>query len=241
MSEEGRRGPVIGIVGHRYVVPRPFGELPVTGATPLYVEGVLSAGGRPVILPPRAALDLLDVVDALVLTGGGDVDPGRSGASGTAYDVDVERDADEIALVRAAAGLRLPVLGVCRGLQILAVALGGRLDGGLEHLRPHDGHVVRTAPGSLVRHLLGERVHTSALHRQGVADPGPCWRPTAWAEDGTVEAVEPVQADWPALGVQWHPELSWHEQMVDGTGPALFGWLVARARLVPSGVPATCG
>jgi putative glutamine amidotransferase len=223
-------GPVIGIVGHGYAVPKPFGELPVTGTPQAYVAAITHVGARPVIVPPRAGLDLLDLVDGLVLTGGGDVDPARYGAPGTATEVDLERDDAEIALVRAAAEARLPVLGVCRGHQVLAVALGGTLVGGLAHLLPHDGHAVRTAPGSLVHELLGGRPHTSALHRQAVLDPGPAWRPTAWTEDGVIEAIEPTAGDWPALGVQWHPELAWVDQLSDETGPALFRWLAEAAR-----------
>ena len=223
------RAPVIGIVGHGYVVPKPFGQLPVTGTPQSYVVAVTESGARPVIVPSRAGLDLLDLVDGLVLTGGGDVDPARSGASGPAIDVDPERDEAEILLVRAAAGARIPVLGICRGLQILAVAFGGTLVGGLDHIHPTDGHDVRTAPGSLVHQLLGDRPHTSALHRQAVDAPGPAWRPTAWTDDGTVEAIEPAEDGWPALGVQWHPEFAWHDQLADPTGPALFRWLASAA------------
>lgn len=226
--------PVIGIVGHGYAVPKPFGELPVTGTPRAYVDAVTYVGARPVILPPRAGLDLLHLVDGLVLTGGGDVDPARYGAPGTAtevaaFDVDGERDDAEIALVRAARAARIPLLGVCRGLQVLTVAFGGTLVGGLDHIHPRDGHDVRTGPGSQIRDLVGDRVRTSALHQQAVGDPGAYWRPTAWAEDGTVEAIEPVDPGWPVLGVQWHPELSWLPDFPDGTGTALFGWLAEAA------------
>jgi putative glutamine amidotransferase len=221
---------VIGIVGHGHVVPRPFGELPVTGTPITYVEAVLRSGARPVIVPPRTGAALLDVVDGLVLTGGGDLDPALSGAGGPACDVDGERDETEIALVRLAAERRIPLLGACRGLQVMAVALGGTLTGGLDHLRPHDGHEVRTAAGSLVRDLVGDRVRTTALHQQAVREPGSHWLATAWAEDGVVEAIEPLDPDWPALGVQWHPELSAVPIFEDPTGPALFSWLAAAAR-----------
>jgi putative glutamine amidotransferase len=214
------RRPVVGIVGHGYVVPRPFGDLPVTGSPTGYVDGLADVGARPVVLPGVLATDLLDVVDALVLTGGGDVDPELYGGdSAGARDVDRRRDDAEIALVRAAAERRVPLLGVCRGHQVLAVAFGGTLVGGLDHIHPGAGHAVRTDPDSLVGRLLGPEPHTSALHHQAVSDPGPCWRATAWAADGIVEAVEWRAGDWPALGVQWHPELP------DGTGAALFGWL----------------
>jgi putative glutamine amidotransferase len=223
------RKPVVGVVGYGHLVPRPFGELPVTGAPPAYLESIAAAGGRAVILPPDG-VDLLDVVDALVLTGGGDVEPARYGGSGPADDVSPERDAAEVAMVLGAAAAGLPLLGICRGLQVLVVAFGGTLRGGLDHRLPHGGHEVRTAPGSLVHGLLGEQVRTSALHQQAAGDPGPRWRATAWAGDGTVEAIEPVSPGWPVLGVQWHPELTVHPVLDDPTGPALFGWLTRCAR-----------
>lgn len=217
---------MVGVVGHGYVVPKSFGALPVTGSPTWYLDGLVAAGARPVLLPGSEAVGLLDVVDALVLTGGGDVDPLLSGADPAhATDVDRARDDREIALVRAAAASAVPLLGVCRGLQVLAVAFGGTLASGVEHIRPHDGHDVTTAPGSLLHDLVGPRVRTSALHHQAVADPGPWWWPTALADDGVVEAVEWIAGGWQALGVQWHPELAWCEDLDDPTGPALFRWL----------------
>ncbi len=228
--QRSRPAPVIGIVGHGYVVPRPFGDLSVTGTPPTYVEGLVAAGGRPVLLPGSRAVELLDLVDGLVLTGGGDVDPALYGGdAGSAADVDRARDEAEIALVRAASHARIPLLGACRGAQVLAVAFGGRLSGSLEHVHPVAGHPVSAAAGSHVRRLVGDRQVTSALHRQAIAEPGPRWRPTAWADDGTVEAIEWTAGDWAVLGVQWHPELAWHADLDDATGPALFGWLVDAA------------
>jgi len=230
--------PVIGIVGHGYVVAKPFGDLAVTGTPPTYVEGLAAAGARPVLLPCGHAAELLDLVDGLVLTGGGDVDPALYGGDpAAATEVDRARDDAEIALVRAAAQARMPVLGACRGAQVLAVAFGGRLADGVAHIQPVAGHPVSTDVSSLVRRLVGERPTTSALHRQEISDPGPRWRPTAWADDGTVEAIEWSAADWDVLGVQWHPELAWHAELDDATGPALFGWLVeaARARSMKDG------
>jgi putative glutamine amidotransferase len=220
------RGPGVGVVASGYAVPRPFGSLVVTGSPTWYVDALVAVGARPVLLPGPESVDLLDVVDALVLTGGGDVDPLLSGADpALTSEVDRARDDREIALVRAAAAAGVPLLGVCRGLQVLAVAFGGALAAGVEHIRPHDGHDVTTAPGSVLHDLVGPRAHTSALHRQAVADPGPRWRPTAWAADGVVEAVEWIGGDWLVLGVQWHPELAWCDDLDDPTGPALFGWL----------------
>lgn len=229
MSRPQDRRPVIGIVGHGYDVAKPFGTLATHGAPRWFAAAIASACGRPVIVPPGAGVDLLDVLDGLVLTGGGDVDPARyGGAPGSAFDVDPGRDGDEIAVVRAASAARVPLLGVCRGLQVLAVAFGGTLRNGVAHVHPEAGHPVATTPGSLIRALVGERPTTSALHQQAVADPGPLWAPTAWTDDGVVEAIEPT-TDWPALGVQWHPELHWNPWPRDATGPAVFDLLVRRA------------
>lgn len=223
-----RRGPVIGIVGHDYAVPRPFGVLPVHGTPRSYAAGVRASGGRAVILPPGGPSDLLDLVDGLVLTGGGDLDPARYGGAGPARDVVPARDEDEIALVHAALSARVPLLGSCRGMQVLAVACGGRLADVAGHIDPDAGHPVTTATGSVARDLIGERSLTSALHHQAVIDPGPAWTATAWSDDGTVEALEPADG-LPALGVQWHPELCWNQAPLDRTGPAIFGWLIDAA------------
>ena len=206
---------VVGIVGYRHAVPRSFGELPVTGAPTAYVEGIRAAGGRPVLLPGSMAAELLDVVDALVLTGGDDLGADRL------------RDAEELALIGAAARARVPLLAICRGMQLLAVAAGGDLvqDLGDRHLKHGVGHGVRTEAGSRVATLLGPAPWVTSLHHQAVERPGAWWRVTAWAEDGTAEAMEWVgEEPWDALAVQWHPE------MADETGPSLFGWLVHEAR-----------
>jgi putative glutamine amidotransferase len=223
--------PVVGIVGHCYVVPKRFGDLAVVGTPVSYVRQLVAAGARPVLLPGATAYDLLDVVDAVVLTGGGDVDPSRYGGSvGTADDVDPARDDDEIALVRVLADARMPLLGVCRGMQVLAVAFGGTLtsEPGWSHVLPEVGHPVTTRPHSALRSVLGERPSVTSLHHQAVADPGSCWHPTAWTDDGVIEAMEWNDAGtWPVLGVQWHPELE------GATGAALFGWLVREASRSP--------
>jgi putative glutamine amidotransferase len=203
--------PIIGVAGAGYVVPRFWGELPVRGVPTSYVDAVAAAGGRPMILPPGHATQLLDVLDAVVLAGGDDI-----GA-------DPARDKAEIALVQAARERELPLLGVCRGLQLLAVADGGTLvaDLGpdLPHVRPEVGHPVDVAAGSVLGSLLGSGSVVSSLHHQGVATLGADSRATAWSADGLVEGAE-----WGdrTVGVQWHPEL-------DASGPALFRWLTGTA------------
>jgi putative glutamine amidotransferase len=203
--------PVVGVAGAAYVVARFWGELPVRGVPTSYVDAIAAAGGRPLVLPPGHAVELLDLVDAVVLAGGDDI-----GA-------DPERDECETALVQATRERGLPLLGVCRGLQLLAVADGGSLvpDLGQDqpHVKPEVGHPVGLAAGSVLGSLLGSASVVSSLHHQGVATLGPGWRPTAWSPDGLVEGAECGDR---TLGVQWHPEL-------DGSGRALFGWLTETA------------
>jgi putative glutamine amidotransferase len=186
----------------------------VRGVPTSYVDAVALAGGRPMILPPGHAVELLDLVDGVVLAGGDNVGD------------DPDRDDAEFALVRAAREAGTPMLGVCRGLQVLTVADGGSLIADLgehqPHVRPEIGHPATTTPGSLTAALLGNYPTVSSLHRQAADRLGDGWSATARAEDDVIEAAEWVGNEWPALGVQWHPEL-------DATGPALFRWLVERA------------
>lgn len=220
--------PVIGIAGASYAVTRPFGQLAVHGIPQSYVDQVIDAGGRPVLLPPGTGHLTLDVLDGLVLAGGGDLDPTLyGGPADSARDVDRDRDEAEIALARRARDLRLPTLGVCRGAQIFAVADGGSLvpDLGADqpHIRPGGAHPITALPGSTCASLLTRHREASSLHHQAIDRCGPGWRTVGWADDGVVEAIEWHDQDhWPALGVQWHPEM-------DATGPALFGWLVSQA------------
>lgn len=226
----GVGAPVVGVVAHGHLVAKPFGDLPVVGTPRAYVDALVALGARPVLLPGAQAAGMLDLVDGVVLTGGGDLDPATYGGDPVrAREVDPARDADELALVRAAAGARVPLLGACRGAQVMAVAYGGRLVDEVGHEHPVEGHDVVTEAGSRLHALLGPRARTSALHHQAIADPGPAWRPTAWAEDGVVEGIEWAAGDWDALGVQWHPELGWSGVLEDATGPAVLGWLVENA------------
>jgi len=208
-------GPLVGIAGAAYVVAKPFGDLAVHGIPRRYLDHVLAAGGRPVILPPGPSDEVLGVLHGLVLAGGGDLDPAlydRVDVQG--LEVDRERDDAEITLARRARAAGLPVLGVCRGAQILTVADGGTLVPG--------SHPLTTQPGSVCARLLGPRPEVNSLHHQAIDRAGSGWRATAWADDGVVEAVEWEGSEWNALGVQWHPEL-------DLTGATLFGWLVRTA------------
>lgn len=207
--------PLIGIAGEESLVSKPWGGQRRTTAPMLVVEGVAAAGGAPVVLPPGAKSDHLLHLDGLVLTGG--VDLG----------VDPDRDLAEEALVPLARSLGLPLLGICRGLQVMAVATGGSLveELGQAHVLAPPGrtHPLLVQPGSVAAGLVPDR-RVGSLHHQSVATYARGWRCTGAAPDGVVESLEwHDQQAWPALGVQWHPEL-------DHTGPAVFGWLVEVAR-----------
>jgi putative glutamine amidotransferase len=185
-----------------------------------YVDAIRRAGALPFVLPtlePEDAKETLAALDGLVLTGGGDVAPWLYGAQPApeVYDVDRARDSWELALIRAA-GDRLPVLGICRGAQLLNVAAGGTL---FQHLpdvtdEPHrlrerdrePVHVVDIEPGSRLGEILGQgRVGVNSVHHQAVDRVGSGLRAVAWARDGIVEAVERSDGA-PVVAVQWHPE-----------------------------------
>ena len=189
-----------------------------------YVRALDRAGLVPLALPtmlaPERATQALQAsgVRGLVLTGGEDVDPARYGATPhpKLEDRDPARDAAELALIAAARERRVPILGICRGIQILNVALGGTLYQDLASERPgptaHTGddvrHTVRIEPGSLLEKTLGTGSTTvNSRHHQAIRDLAPGLRAVAWAEDGLIEAVEAADSNAPwTLAVQWHPE-----------------------------------
>jgi putative glutamine amidotransferase len=189
-----------------------------------YVDVVGEAGGLPLLLPPDpAAADLpgevLDGIDALILTGGSDLDPSSYGADPHPATVRTrpERDRFEIALARAAVERDLPLLGICRGMQVLNVARGGALvqhlpdELGDERHEPEPGrfaeHEVRLEPGSLAARATGaERLSVKTHHHQGVDELGEGLVASGWSDaDGIVEAIE-LPGDGFTLGVLWHPE-----------------------------------
>jgi len=200
-----------------------------------YVRAVEHAGGRPLIVPPSddALAETLGVLDGLILSGGGDVDPGLYGA-GAHPETDSprpERDNAELRLLQAALELDMPVLAVCRGSQLLNVARGGDL---VQHLPDELGHErhkhepgqfsdhsVRLDPDSRVGTLLGDHAPVKSHHHQGYGRLGDGLREAAWADDGTVEALEDPDRRF-AVGVLWHPE--------EGEDFALFRALVDEAR-----------
>jgi putative glutamine amidotransferase len=196
-----------------------------TGVNSAYVRSVLAAGGVPVILSPLLgpsyAPRALDGVDALLLSGGEDLDPAWYGAeqSPLCHPPSRDRDLFELALFAAARQRELPILGICRGIQLINVGLGGSLYQDLAAERPgpvaHDvaasrstrTHEVRLAPGSRASAALGgERVGVNSFHHQAVRDLAPALVASGWTVDGLVEAAEtPADAPW-LLAVQWHPE-----------------------------------
>ncbi|MFI5491103.1 gamma-glutamyl-gamma-aminobutyrate hydrolase family protein [Actinoplanes sp. NPDC051859] len=182
-----------------------------------YVAAVTDAGGRAVLLPPDDLdADVVRVLDGLVLSGGADVDPELYGAQAEPLtDTRPDRDSGELLLARAALERDLPVLGICRGMQLLAVAAGGVLHQHLPDVFGHERH--RPAPavygrqevsfvaGSRIAALMGDDRAVRCYHHQGVAEAGSLVV-TGWADDGCVEAVEDPRRRF-VLGVQWHPEV----------------------------------
>ena len=231
--------PVVGLTGRRALAaqlgaPAGFYDAPVDAYFSEYARSVIAAGGLPVHLcldaDPAASVALLD---ALVVSGGDDVDPVRYGAAvgPRTTVVDPLRDELEVALVEAAIAAGKPVLGICRGAQLINVALGGTLVAdlpvgeGVSHAsyaypRAHRRHGVDLVPGSLAHALYGARTDVNSFHHQAVDRPGRGVRVTGLADDGVTEAIEVDGAD--VLGVQWHPECF--------TADPAFAWLVERAR-----------
>jgi putative glutamine amidotransferase len=225
--------PLIGITS--YVEQARWGVWDTTAAlVPYsYVRQVEAAGGRAILVPPSTAdpAEVLRVLDGLVLAGGADIDPDRYGEPLHEQTVGLrpDRDEGELVLLDAAMTDGLPVLGICRGMQLMAVHAGGRLNQHLPEEVGHDGHRpavgvygehdVRLAADSAVGRILGERVRVRSYHHQGVADPGSL-TVTGWADDETVEAVEDPGHRF-ALGVLWHPEV--------GDDPRLFDALMLAA------------
>lgn len=202
-----------------------------------YVRALESAGLVPLAVPTTLAPDragaALASVRGLVLTGGEDVAPDRYGATPHPRlgEIDPARDAAELALIAAARARRVPILAICRGIQILNVALGGTLYQDLETERPgpvpHAGddsrHPVRVQEGSLLERTLGTRAATvNSRHHQAIRDLAPGLRAVAWAEDGVIEAAEPADANAPwIVAVQWHPEDLTERALFDGFARAV--------------------
>jgi putative glutamine amidotransferase len=228
------RLPIIGIT--TYAEKATWGGWTEPAAfTPLaYVRAVEQAGGRPLLVPPNesAIEETLDVLDGVVFSGGGDLDPHTYGAEAhpETMQVNPARDQAELALLEAALARDMPVLAVCRGSQVLNVARGGDL---IQHLPEEVGHdlhrhkqpmmadhEVTVKADTRLGSILGEHAPVKSSHHQGFGRLGEGLREAAWAEDGTVEALEDPSHRF-ALGVLWHPE--------EGEDFALFSALVEEA------------
>lgn len=232
-AARGRR-PRIGVTTY----PRQGDERPTFTLPTAYVDAVRRAGGLPLLLAPgeETPEEVLEHVDGLVFSGGGDLDPAHFAAEThpTQYGTDEERDRFELALMRAALAAATPTLAICRGLQLLNVVRGGDLHVHLPDVVGEDvlhrlperkpaAHPVRLAEGCRLAALYGRReLRTVSWHHQAVNRLGEGLVPVAWAEDGTVEAVEASDCPW-LLAVQWHPEMAEGED-------ELFRELVALAR-----------
>jgi gamma-glutamyl-gamma-aminobutyrate hydrolase PuuD len=226
--------PVVGVT--TYLVPAQWGAWNMeTALVPAdYVRGVVRAGGAPLLVPPGADVDAtLAVVDGLVFSGGSDLDPELYGAEAHRETGGVirERDDFELELMRAALARDVPVLAICRGSQVLNVALGGDLE---QHVPDRVGtnvhkevngvfaeHDVEVVAGTRLGSLLGERHDVKSHHHQGFGEIGDGLVVAAKAPDGTIEALEDPTRRF-TLGVLWHPEA--------GEDRALFEALVTEAR-----------
>ena len=192
-----------------------------------YSQAVAAAGGLPVMVSSlglELVDDYLELADGLLFTGGADLDPHHYGAEPHPQLglVDPERDAFEMALYRGARARGLPVLGICRGIQLINVAEGGTLQqhlpslpGTIQHEQVNKGsallHTVRIEPSSRLARALGAAViYTNTFHHQAVELLGQNLRATGQTGDGVIEAIE-GDSDSFVLGVQWHPEMSWRE------------------------------
>jgi putative glutamine amidotransferase len=227
--------PVIGIT--TYLTPARFGvwEEETALIPAAYVRAIEAAGGRPLLVPPSTdGIDeTLDRLDGLLFSGGSDLDPELYGqeAHPETNGIVPERDRAEIALLRAALERDMPVLAVCRGSQVLNVALGGDL---VQHLPDVIGdekhkhtpgefadHEVDLEPGTRVQKILGDHAPVKSHHHQGYGKLGTGLRESARADDGTIEALEDPERRF-AIGVLWHPEA--------GEDFALFEALVEEAK-----------
>jgi putative glutamine amidotransferase len=202
------------------------------------VEGIYAAGGEPLVVHPAAPAAIIDAdavaerlwfADGVLLPGGGDLAARWSGQEPhpSLYDVDEEQDAFDLAVARHALAHGLPMLGVCRGNQVVNVALGGDLVQDLgERIHRHVVHEIAVAPDSELAQLVGTAPTISCYHHQGIGRLGAGLRTVAQAADGVIEAVELTDPTAWYLGVQWHPE---DTAAVDPLQAGLFDALVAQA------------
>ena len=224
MSQTGAaHRPVIGIGARRRVLTTSIGAGFHFTLLVDYVDAVAEAGGMPIMLPhvEDGVEEILRAVDGLLLTGGEDVSPELYGETphSTVVTVDQTRDSFEIAVVREAMARNVPLLAICRGIQVLNVAGGGSLiqdiDTQVESPVPHrhldsfedPSHAIDLAANSTLAQVLGAtRVQVNSGHHQAVKVVAPGLRAVAWAKGGLIEGLESASGGW-VVGVQWHPEM----------------------------------
>ena len=227
--------PIIGITTNHEGIDATLREV--------YYKQIVRAGGTPVLIPPVADNDVLlttlDTLDAIVLSGGGDFNPLWAGEEPVPqlHNINNERDLPELLLTRYAFDRQLPMLGICRGIQTLAMALGGHVEQDIKStptLIKHSQtshqstqtHSVNITPGTMLSDIFGGEptIYVNSFHHQAVDNPGTHMRTAALAPDGTIEAIESSEQK-PIIGVQWHPE--W----LADDGLPLFSWLVSEAAI----------
>lgn len=229
---EANRQPIIGLTAN-------YSDIDVTLRS-VYYRQIVKAGGTPVIIPPVAdsnvIINTLDHIDGLVLTGGSDYNPlwGGEEPSPNLHHINKERDLPELLTTRLSFNRQIPILGICRGIQTMAMALGGKIVQDIEHSNiKHNQDADRTEPThsvaidkhSILYKVYGkEKLYVNTFHHQAVSEPGTHFNVSAKAPDGVIEAIESNEYK-PILGVQWHPE--WLEE----EGLKIFKWLTNEANL----------
>ena len=215
--------PLIGLTSYRHLNPN---GVPLNSITEAYVRAVSNAGAIPVMIPLGLAEESLDALlerlDGILFTGGGDVHPERYGSESHPLvdDVDPDRDRMEVHLLNRTLEQGIPFLGICRGLQVINVALGGTLFEDILDQRPNSlkhqyypnwsrnylAHNVQVKQGSRLWQVLGSpTVQVNSLHHQGIRDLAAPLQATAFAPDGVIEAFELAEHPF-GMAVQWHPE-----------------------------------
>ncbi len=229
---EAKRKPVIGLTGN-------YGEL-ACKLNEGYYKSIWRAGGVPVIIPPIADTDVLintlEHIDGLLLTGGADFNPLYAGEepSPRLGGINAERDLPELLITQLAYNRQIPMLGICRGIQTLAMALGGKVQQDISDVaqirhsqdadRSEPTHSVTIEPDSTLFNIYNkEKLFVNSFHHQAVCDPGERFRVTARSADGIIEAIESREYK-SIIGVQWHPECMSAED-----GSPIFSWLVQQA------------
>jgi putative glutamine amidotransferase len=236
--------PLIGLTTRS--MPAPTSDLPMIASPRSYTDILMQTGAIPILIPlnlkPEHTRQLLSRLDGIIFTGGADIDPGRFNGipHDKVYGIDQERDQSELSLLQQVREANLPLMGICRGIQLINVALGGNLYTHISDQLPnalqHDcfpdnppgylAHPVEIKAGSRLAQILGNtKVEVNSLHHQGIQALASELIPLAWAPDGLVEAVQ-VPGNPFGLAVQWHPE--WLPE--DPHSQALFSAFIKTAR-----------